>query len=94
MLWPAGPDKVLGMTLSLLIGAGIALLHWGLHLPLGLSIVITLAGVGYLGGRTLWTGRRNKVVIVQDLTTGKAEFQPMDAATKRYLSTRKDNEEA
>jgi len=79
-------------TLLLLMGASTGLLHWGLHLPLGLSIVLTLVGVGWLGGRSLWQGRERKVVIVQDLNTGASEFQPMDAATRRYLATRKDND--
>lgn len=77
------------MTLLMLIGAAVALMHWGLHLPLAWSIVLTLVGVGWLGGRSLWPGRDRKVVIVQDLTTGASEFQPMDAATRRYLATRK-----
>jgi len=80
------------MTLSLLIGAGIGLLHWGLHLDFGWSIILTVACVGYLFTRSWWGGRANKVVIVQDLTTGKAEFQPMDAETRRYLASRKDTD--
>lgn len=80
------------MTLLMLIGASIALMHWGLHLPLILSIVLTLAGVGWLGGRSIWANRNRKVVIVQDLTTGASEFQPMDAATRRYLATRRNGE--
>lgn len=80
------------MTLLMLIATSVGLMHWGLHLPLGLSIVLTLAGVGWLGGRSYWQGRERKVVIVQDLTTGASEFQPMDAATRRYLATRKEND--
>lgn len=70
----------------------VAMATVGLHaggFTLGTSVITAAIGVGVLmmviGGR-----RRSadKVVMVQDLTTGETKYQPMDAATRRYLNTR------
>lgn len=80
------------MTLPL-IGAAFALFHWGLHLPSGISILASLSGVGWIFLKGRWS-RPNKVVIVQDLTTGQATYQPMDRATRNYLASRPEKKDA
>lgn len=75
-------------SLWLLGGALLGLFLWGLHLPMGTALVLTGLTLFALIGRGLFRRRTDKVVIVQDLTTGKAEYQPMDQATRHYLASR------
>lgn len=45
-------------------------------------------------GIAIWVRRKpaaNAIVYVMDLKTGETKIQPDDEATRRYLSTRKDN---
>lgn len=74
---------------ALLAGAIIALLVWGLHLPLLTALILTAIAMLVLLGNGFIGRRDRKVVIVQDLNTGKTHFQPMDNATRAYLATRK-----
>lgn len=93
MLGPAGRDSIGAMTsLWLLVGAIAALLVLGFGMPLGTAIVVTVVILMALVGRGFFQRRPTKVVIIQDLTTGKAEYQPMDGPTQRYLATRSDSD--
>lgn len=77
-------------SLWLLAGAIAAVLIFGLGMPPGPAVILTVVVLAVVLGRGFFQlGRRpDKVVIIQDLTTGKAEYQPMDADTKRYLGSR------
>lgn len=76
-------------SLWLLAGAIAAVLVFALHLPVLTAVILTVGILAVLLGRGFWTSRPTKVVIIQDLTTGKATYQPMDQATRHYLASRK-----
>lgn len=75
-------------SLWLLAGAIAAVLIFGLHMPAGSAVILTVMILAVLLGRGFFNRRPNKVVIIQDLTTGKATYQPMDNATRHYLASR------
>lgn len=76
------------ISFTLLAAAIVAFLVWGLHLPLATALILTAIGLIFLATRGLFRRSPRKVVIVQDLETGRTDFQPMDLATRRYLATR------
>jgi len=79
-------------SLWLLAGAIAAVLVIGFGMPLGTAIVVTVVILGLLVGRGFFQRRPTKVVIIQDLTTGKATYQPMDGPTRHYLATRSNTD--
>jgi membrane protein implicated in regulation of membrane protease activity len=80
-------------SLWLLAGAIAAVLVFGLGMHLGSAVILTIVILAVLLGRGFFNRAPRRVVIVQDLETGKATYQPMDGPTRHYLATRPETKD-